>query len=166
MLPQLLDLFQIVSGNVPIDLGAGALTGDYVSLKNYHTCSILFFKDVGTTDEDTTLTLRQAKTVAGGSVKDLTFNRYGYKSGADLAAVGTFTRVTDNNAATLVLEGELQKIVIIEVPVREMDIANGFDCITLTTSDPGTTGADLGCFLYFLGSPRFDQSTLPSAIVD
>lgn len=165
MLPQLIDQFQIAVGAMPIDLGAGALTGDLVSLKNYHTCSVVWISDVGTTAEDVTLTLRQATSV-GGTPKDLVFQRYSYKVGADLTAIGTFTKVTNNNAATLTVAGATAALVVIEVPVGDMDIAGGYDCIQLTTNDPGTTGAHYGTFLYFLGSPRYGQSIMPSAIVD
>lgn len=165
MFHNLVDLFQIVPAFLPVDLGAGAQTGDIVSLKNYHVCSILYIQDVGTTDEDVTLTLRQVQTVSG-TPKDLVFNKYAIKTLADLSTVGTFTRVTDNNAATLVIAGELQTVVVIEVPVSEMDIAGGYDCIQLTTTDPGTTAVHYGTAIYFLGQPRYGQSILPSAIVN
>lgn len=168
MLPQLLDLFHPVSAIVPFDvgLGAGALTADYVSLKNYHTCSILWFQGIGTSGEDTTFTLKQAQAVAGTEAKDLIFHRYHKIVGTDLATVGQFTVVADNNAAALVIPGATQGIYVIEVPVREMDIANGFDCIGLTASDPGTSAAALVSCLFFLGSPKFGAAPQVSAIVD
>ena len=160
------DEYQVVPGLLPVDLATANNTGKFVSAKNYHTAAILFIKKAGTNGEDHVLTLNQATTVAGASKKALVFDRYQYKVAADITTVGIFTRVTNNALSTLTVAGVTQAMVIIDVPLRQMDIAGGFDCFSLDVSAPGSTAGALGTYFYLLGEARFDQSIQLTAIAD
>lgn len=156
---------QVVSGFVPVSM-TSALTGDYVSLKNYGRCAVVFFAAAGTAGDDPTITLTQAQDVSGTGVKALDFTRIDVKQGT-LTSVGTFTTVTQAaaNTYTDAASAEVQKIWVIDVMAEDLDIANGFDCLKAAISDVGTN-AQLGCMLYLLHEPRYASGTLPSAIVD
>jgi hypothetical protein len=158
---------QVAAGFVPLALTT-ARTGDYVSMKNYGRCAIVFFKAAGTAGDDPTITLTQAKDVGGtDGTTALNFTRIDVKQGADLAAVGAFTTVTQAaaNTYTDLTSAEAQAIWVIDVKAEDLDVANGFDCIKAAISDVGTN-AQLGTLMYFLHEPRFASATLPSAIID
>lgn len=157
---------QIAAGFVPLALTT-ARTGDYVSLKNYGRCAIVFYKAAGTAGDDPTITLTQAQNVSGTGVKELNFTRIDVKQDTDLTAVGAFATVTQAaaNTYTDATSAEDQAIWVIDVKAEDLDIANGFDCIKAAISDVGTN-AQLGAMLYILHEPRYASGTLPSAIVD
>lgn len=160
---------QLVSGFVPIDLQTGANDGDWVSLKNYNHVALVLFKAVGTSGDDPTLTIEQATDVAGGSAKALDFTDIFTKQGADLASVGTWTKVTQasGNTYTDATSAELQAIWVVEFDGADLDVAGGFDCVRGRVADIGGN-AQLGAMLYVLSEPRFgnDAEAMPSAIVD
>ncbi|MFC5353549.1 hypothetical protein [Azospirillum himalayense] len=160
-----LEKTQVVSGFVPVSM-TSAQTGDYVSLKDYGRCAIVFFAAAGTAGDDPTITLTQAQDVSGTGVKALNFTRIDVKQGT-LTSVGTFTTVTQaaGNTYTDATSAEVQKIWVIDVMAEDLDIANGFDCLKAAISDVGTN-AQIGCMLYFMHEPRYASGTLPSAIVD
>ena len=53
----ILDDIDIVEGFPPVDLSAGANSGDYVKLTNHAGCLVVFHSGVGTDGDDPTLTL-------------------------------------------------------------------------------------------------------------
>lgn len=157
---------QVVAGFVPLALTT-ARTGDYVSLKNYGRCAVVFFAAAGTAGDDPTITLTQAKDVSGTSAKALNFTRIDVKQGSDLTTIGQFTTISQaaGNTYTEATSAEAQKIWVLDVLAEDLDVDNGFDCIRAAISDVGTN-AQLGCMLYFLHEPRYASATLPSAIAD
>jgi hypothetical protein len=161
----ILEKMQIVSAIVPVNLATGANTGDWVSMKHYGRCAIVFFTGVGANDP--TVTLNQAKSVAGGSSKALNFTRGDYNEATALTSSGQFTTVTQAaaNTFTVASSGALQKVWVIDIKGEDLDIDNGFDCVQVTVADVGTN-TQLGCALYLLHEPRELSKTLPSAIVD
>lgn len=154
---------QLVSGFVPVDLQT-AQTGDYVSLKHYRHCSIIFFAAAGTAGDDPVITVTQAQDVAGTGVKALNFTRVDVKAGT-LTAVGTFTKVTQvaANTYTDATHAEVQKIYVIDFNAEDLDVEGGFDCLKAAIGDTGIA-AQLGSLLYLLSEPRYTPA--PSAIVD
>lgn len=165
----ILEKLQIVSGVVPINLATGANDGDFVSLKGYGRCAVVFFAAAGVAAQDPTLVLEQAQDVAntGSNAKALDFTRVDTKQGAALTAVGTFTKVTQvaNDEYTSDTAGETQQIWVVDIEAEMLDVDNGYDCIRARVADTGST-AKLGCMLYLLHDPRFNTDPLPSAIVD
>lgn len=160
-----LEKCQIVSGFVPVNLATAANTGDYVSLKNYGRCAVVFFAAAGTAGDDPTITLTQAQDVGGTGVKNLTFTRLDHKQGT-LTSVGQFTTVTNaDHDYTDATSAEIQKVWVIDVRAEDLDIAGGFDCLKAEVSDVGTN-SQIGCLLYILHDPRTASATLPSAIAN
>jgi hypothetical protein len=177
MLNQLLaEKAQIAQAFLPVAMNAGAVSADWVSLKLYGRCSVVFFKAVGTAGDDPTITLLQATDVTGAGSKALTINRVDKKQAAtNLLAVGQFTTSTpaapalhdtfNANTWTNSDLAEQAAIVVIEVKAEDLDVTNGFDCISFTIADVGTN-AQLGCGLFVLHEPRYQDAQLASAIVD
>jgi hypothetical protein len=156
---------QIVVAFDPVNLATAGGTGDYVSLKGYKHVTVLFVKGDGASGEDPTITLYQATTVAGGSAKALTFTTIYVKQGADMAAIGTFTKTTQTAASTYTsaTAGEQKAVWAIEIDADQLDVDNGFDCIRADISDVGDT-SQIGTVLYILTEPRYAGETMPSAI--
>jgi hypothetical protein len=172
----LVEKAQIAQGFLPVAMNAGAPVVDWVSLKEYGRCSVVFFKAVGTAGDDPTITLLQAQDVSGTGSKALTINRVDKKQAAtNLLAVGQFTTSTpaapathDTFTANTWTNSDLAEqaaIVVIEVKAEDLDVNNGFDCVTITIADVGTN-AQLGCALFLMHEPRDQTVPLPSAIVD
>jgi hypothetical protein len=171
----LLEKIDIVTGILPVALNTnpGAVS-DYISLKNYGRCAIVFTKGVGTAGDDPTITLLQAKTVAAGSAKALNITRVDKKQAAtNLLSTGTWTTSTSASPATNDTFStntwtnsdlaEQAAVVVIDVKAEDLDKANGFDCIIANIGDVGTN-AQLGTLSYILHEPRYVPTS--SAIID
>lgn len=168
--PKLLERFQIVEGFPPVNLATAANNGDYISLKNYRRVVVLFHSGVGTAGEDPTLTIEQAKDVAGTSVKALNFTTiYRKQAATDLSAIGVWTKTTQAaaNTYTEATAAEQSALWAVEFEADELDVANGFDCIRATVADVGA-GAQSGSLHYILGDARYQSAAedMLSAIVD
>lgn len=146
----------IVPAIMPVALGTAANSGDWVSMKDYGRCAIVFLGGTGTAGQDPTLTVLQGKTSSGGSSKALTFTRVDYKQGTALTSVGAFTNVSQAAANTYTNDtmAELQKLVVIDIMAEDLDIANDFDWIQVSIADVGTN-AQLGAALYILHEPKY-----------
>jgi hypothetical protein len=169
---------QVVLGFKPVAMNTAANNGDYVSMKGYGRCAVIFIKAVGTAGDDPTMSFKQAKDVSGTSVKALGVTRIDKKQAAtDLTATGTFTKSTSDSPAsndtfnttlgtwTNSDLAEQAAIVIADIKAEDLDVANDFDCITCNIGDVGTN-AQLGTLIFVLHEPRYLKETLPSAIVD
>lgn len=169
---------QLVLGFKPVAMNAGANASDRVSMKGYGRCAVVFIKAVGTAGDDPTLSFKQSQDVGGTNEKALAVTRIDKKQAAtDLTAVGTYTKSTSDNPATndtfVTASGtwsntdlaEQAAIVIADIKAEDLDINNGFDCLTCNVGDVGTN-AQLGTLLFVLHEPRNMKETLESAIVD
>jgi hypothetical protein len=156
---------QLAAGFVPVNLATAANDGDWVSLKNYRHLAVIVFKGAGTAGEDPTITMEQATAVAGTSAKALLFTTLYVKQGADLFAIGTFTKVIQAAAATYTngTLAEEQAILVIEFNAEDLDVEGGFDCVRARIADVGTS-SQIGGILYLLSGPRYAPPL--SAIVD
>lgn len=157
---------QVVSAFEPVDLNSSGQNGDYVCLKNYHRCAVVFHGNVGSSGTDITLTLQQATDVSGSGVKALNFTRIDSKEGANLAAVGTYTTTTQAaaNTYTVTNNEQLEQIYIIDFKADDLDVANGFDCLRVTVNAVGA--AKVGGALYILHDPKYSTDPLPTAITN
>lgn len=166
----LLEIAQICAGVLPVNLSAGANTGDWVSLKNFERCLVILFKDAGTAGDDPTLTLQQAQDVSDTGVKELNFTTIFKKQGADVRAVGQWTKVTQatGNTYTDATSAEVEAIWAVDIKAEDLDVANGFDCIraSVADTDPDGSNAQLGCLLYIPYGCRYPGAPedVPSAI--
>lgn len=159
-MPLFLEHNQLVEGWPIVDLKTGANTGDWVSLKNYHHVAIVFFSAVGTAGDDPTLTVLQASDVAGTGSKALTFTTiYRKQAATSLASTGTWTATTQSAANTYTNDtsAEQDLIWVVEFDADQLDVDNGFNCVSATVADIGNN-AQLGYLLYILSEPRYPAS--------
>lgn len=164
----LAERMQIVEGFLPVNLATAANDGDWISMKHYKLCHIVFFGAPGGAAEPATITVEQATAVAGTSAKALNFTTaYKKQAATNLQGTGTFTKVTQAAANTLALgsgaDGDKAALVVISINAEDLDVENGFDCIRGRVADVGST-AQLGAMLYLLEGPRYAPPL--SAIVD
>lgn len=165
---QFVEKHQIVAGFLPVDMQTGANSGDYVSLKGWGKCTVVFYKDAGTAGDDPTLNFQQATAVDGSGAKDLTkVATIHTKQGADLFTVGQYTKVTQTPATsyTDATSAEVEAIWVVDINAEDLDVDNGFDCLAVDVADVGAN-AQLGCVLYILSDPRYPQAIVDSAIAD
>jgi hypothetical protein len=174
---RLIENSQIVSAfSAGTDINTDA-EGDWVSMKNYNRCLILFHKAVGTAGDDPSILLLQATTVSGGSSKALNFNHiYTKIGGTGLTAVGQWTKIaltTATNDLDLVsvnsvdLLTDINEVMIaVEVHASDLDVSGGFDCIQLSIEGDDLSSAALASAYYILYDPRFADNATPSAIAN
>ncbi len=157
----MLDLMQIASGFVPVDLAVGANNGDWVDLKAYHRLLIVFFKGAASSGtEDPTVAVFQATNVSGAGSKALNIANAWTKTNADLTTVGQFTPGTPSaNTLTVASSAQMDAIWVIEILASDLDTNNGFCCVQANVPDVGSV-AQLGGLLYVLGEAR--QSDTPA----
>ena len=167
-MPRFLEQVQVVSAIAPLDLQT-ARDGDWVSLKNYKCCAIIFHKGAGTAGDDPVFRLQQATDIAGAGAKDLSFGDFWKKQGT-LTSVGVWTKVVHAAAASATgdaTSAEDQALYAIEINADELDVDGGFDCLRFRVDDTGVN-AQLGSAEYHLFEPRYPDSpeNMLSAIVN
>lgn len=151
---------KFISAVVPIDTTGAGQSGDWVSLKNYHSCAIWICQGAwagGTS----AVTLEQATDVAGTGAKALAF-----------PLRWTGVALTDDNLAetavtsdTFNLPNTANTTNLLFVRASQLDVDGGFDCIRVVCATPGAN-ADLIAVSYVLLNPRFSQADPPTAIAD
>lgn len=167
---KLVENTQICAGFVPVNMATANNTGDWISMKNWGHLAIVIFKGAGAAAEPLTVTVSQATAVAGTNSKALNFTDLYTKAGADIFAIGTWTRVTQSAGNTWAAgsgaNGDYQAIYLIEIDAEDLDVGGGFDCVQASIADVGTT-SQVGGILYILTEPRVSNpASPPSAIVD
>lgn len=139
------------------DLLLTTTVGDtkYVSLKNYRKLQIVIDIANGTSVTGSTITLKQATTVAGAGEKALAFTRM--LSNIDYAAgqVMAETAVAANTFTTDATNSKNLRY-IIEVNAEDLDMANGFDCVRLDGTGHAATASRGVCVTYILLGARFN----------
>ena len=156
--------FQVAPCFVPINLGAGANTGDWFDMTAYERIVFIVETGAGTAAQDAVLTLQQATSNAGGGAKALTFTDIYEKTGADLHAIADYTRTTQTAAATFTTVGEDESQTIIEF--QRSDLDDGFSHVQLSIPDTGAA-AMIGMAIAMLYGPKTttgDATDLASAI--
>lgn len=173
----LMESINIVSAFAPgTDINSDA-SGDWVSLKNYDGCLVVFHKAAGTAGDDPSIKLQQATAVAGTSAKALNFNHIYHKIGATaLSAIGTFTKVelttaTDDLDLVSVNSTDLltdvgETLIVVNVRASDLDVDNSFDCLRLVIEGDDIGNATLASAYYVLYNCRFPGNPTPSAIAD
>jgi hypothetical protein len=173
----LMEQVNIVSAFSPgTDINSDA-SGDWVSLKGYAGCIVLFHKAAGTAGDDPSIALNQATDVAGTSSKALTFNHIYHKIGATaLSAIGQFTKIELTTASadldlvsvngTDLLTDVGETLIAVNVRASSLDVDNGFDCLQLFIEGDDVGNATLAAAYYILYGARYPQVATESAIAD
>lgn len=133
-------------------LTGAAGDGVYVSLKNYRKATVIIdITNAGAGVTGTTVTLKQATTVAGAGEKALAFARM--LSNIDVALAQTMVE-TPVVASTFNSDATISKRLryIIEVDSDMLDSANGFDCFRV---DGTGAVASTGQAIYILWGARY-----------
>ena len=94
-----------------------------MSLKNYRSVVFSFYGDEGRTgaSDDTTITLQQATTAAGGNVKTFTPRRAYRREGSTISnAIGATATVREGDS--LVTNGNGHSILDVEIDASELDV--------------------------------------------
>lgn len=155
---QLVENIKVIWAAEPKDYSGAAMTAEYVSLKNYAHLTIVI--QTGAWGGGTAaVTVNEATNVSADSAQALSFD-YQWN---DVATSGTLVK-TAVTGDTFDLD-TANKIYVIEIDASELDVVDGFDCVTLAVASPGVN-ADFYGVLYLLSGARFAQATPPSAIVD
>jgi hypothetical protein len=138
-----------------------AITGGYVSLKYSHRAFVVVHVNQAAADV-VAITIEQATNVSAGSSKPIT-NVVPIWANEDCAASDELVRQTDAVAFTTSAAVK-HKVVIFQIDAATLDLANGFDCITVKTA--ASNAANITSALYVLADYRYQGETPPSAIVD
>lgn len=139
---------------------AAGRTGRRISLKHLHKLFIVCPIDQGNA-ATIALTLEQSKDVSGTSAKALSATTQIWAN-TDLSAGDTLTRQTD--AASFTTDaGVKEKLVVFEVRPELLDLANGFDCVTIKTGASNVANITSATYI---GIPRYQQATVPSIATD
>lgn len=139
---------------------AAGRTSAYVSLKTAHKAFIVVHITQGNA-ATILLSLLQATAVAGTSSKAGPTTRIW--ACADASASDALVRQTD--AATFTTDAGLKnKVVVIEVDAAALDVANGFDCVAVSTG--ASNAANITAAIAVLTPLRYPAATPPSVVVD
>lgn len=150
---------KVVEALTPAADAAGR-TGDYVSLKNCHKAYVVVHVDQGNA-ATIALTIEQASAVAGTGSKAITAV-VPIWANQDCAASDTLVKQT--SAVSFTTSAAVKhKMVIFEIDPAKLDLANGFDCITVLTG--ASNAANITSAQYYLLT-RYPQATPPAAITD
>ena len=173
---RLLESIDIVVGAAPADFNSAA-TVDWVSLKNYDGCLVVLVKAAGTAGDDPSVILVQATDVSGTGSKALNcIRRLYYKVGTQTGvntwssiAITTATGDIDTvsvNGTTDLAGDSVQAMFLVDVRASDLDVDNGFDCISYTWDDADLGNTGLGTILFIPYGARYPQATPLTAIVD
>jgi hypothetical protein len=151
---------KIVQGVAPVTTN-GAVTADYISLKDVHRAWIVvdLKQAVG---HATGIDPVQATAVAGTSSKALT-NATQIWANEDVAATDTSVRQTD--AVTYDVTNDIKsKQVIIQINPGSLDVNNDFDCVSVSL-DASSQVTNFVNVTYIL-QMRYSSATPPTVITD
>ena len=148
----LIEKTQIVEAIAP-QAGA-AITGDYISLKNAGHVTVLVHVTQATADP-VAITIEQATAVGGTGSKAIT-NAVPIYLVADAATSDVWVRQTDAVAYTTSATTK-HKLVAFEIDAVSLDVAGGFDCITVKTAASHAT--NLTSAVYVLSDLRYGPGT-------
>lgn len=142
-------LFNIAKVIAPVDLTSGAQTGIRVRLRDCQGVAFVYFADAGTAGEDVDLDVQQHTASSGGTSADLdVVTRWFSKREATLDNDEQWTKHSQAAASEVDLgddEGENEVLAVIEVSAKSL--ADGYEWVSVNTTDPGATVGKLGCVL-------------------
>lgn len=142
----------------PKSYSGAAATKKWVSLKSYGQITIVI--NTGAWAGGTAaVTVEQATAVAGTGNKAVSFVDYW----DDLTTSGTLVKkAAASNTFNL---DTANKMYVIHIDDRMLDLANGYTCVSIAVASPGAN-VDLYGVVYVLSDARYKQATPPSALVD
>lgn len=135
---------------------AGALSGDWVSLKNYEGCMIVVHITQGAADT-TAITVDKATSVLpAGESTGITLNNWWECEDAP-ATSDAFTKGTAAASITSSATGSGSSLYVIDVKASEL---GAYDCIQVELG--ASSGSNISSAMYYLYGPRY-PATLAGA---
>ena len=160
MIRSLTENFKIVTGTSPITTN-GAVTADYVSLKNVNKAWIICTLTQAAAHA-TLLSPKQATAVAGTAVKVFT-NTLKVNANEDISA--TDTLAVQTAAVNYTVTADIaNKVVVFEIDPSDLDTANNFDCITLLSA--ASTEATNFINVTYVLDMKYKEDVPPTTITD
>ncbi len=160
--PELNQIAQII----PMGVGGAGKNGINISLKNVQRAFIVCLIEQGVDATQTTFTLAQSSGNAGSATgtgeKALT-NNVNLWYNENCALNNVLTKGTAAKSYQTDIQQSRTKMVIFDIiPAECMDIANGFDCIVVNSSDPAA--ANIAAAFAILEPARY--APLPTVFAD
>lgn len=148
---------EVIAGE-PKSWQSTSLTGDIVSMKEYHRLQIRI--QTGAWASGTAaVTLLQDTAVSATAAKTLPFDLMYSK-------LNTAASFTENTVGSDTFNlSAADTLYIIEIEGRMLDADNDFDTVRLDIASPGAN-ADFYSATYVMYEPRHADSSMPSAIAD
>jgi hypothetical protein len=145
-------LFDVTPAVIPVDLSGGAQTGLRIHMKNYDGVAFVYLATAGTAGEDVDLDVQEHTASTAGTSQDLdTVTTWYSKRETTLDGDEAWVKSTQTAASEVDLgadEGEAQVIAVVEVQASEL--SDGFEWVSINTTDSGGTSGKLGCVLAIL----------------
>ena len=160
MPPHLVELMGMEVSQVPIDTTGAAISGDWLSFKNYAHATVIISQGAWAGGTPA-VTLAQATDVAGASEKALAFTKRWDK----VAVTGTTFVERTVTSNTFNLPATANTINVIEIEAAELDTDGGFDTFQVEVASPGAN-ADLISILVILSGARYPQAVMADAKVN
>lgn len=169
---EILERIQISPAFLSVDVNSDQ-NGDWVAMKDYERCLVLYMQPAGTAGDDVSIKLQQATTNAGGSAKALAaIKKLWYKKGsggglpADQWTEEEATTATDDwdtgsgpTGATSDLElDDQQALVAVEIKKEDLDVDNDFDHIRLQIEGDDFSNSLTASALYIFLDPNYADS--------
>ena len=147
---------------VPVDTTGAAVTGDYVSLKNYSHLTVIITQGAWAAGTPA-VTMKQATDVSNSASdeKALEIDYYWTKTGL----TGTAFTKTAITSDTFNLTATANTITVLEIDASDLDSDGGFDCVRLGIASPGAN-ADLISAVYILSGARYSNADMGDAKAD
>jgi hypothetical protein len=139
----------------------GALTGDYVSLKNAKRVTVVV-EMLQAAAHATVISINQASAVDGTGTKVIT-NVVPIWANEDVATTDTLVKQTSAVNYTITADTN-NKLVVFQIDPATLDMANSFDCITVKTTASSEV-TDFASAVYYIET-KYAQATPPAAITD
>jgi hypothetical protein len=143
-------LFDISVGAVPTDAVAGAITGNRVHLSKASGVTIVVISSAGSTDR-LDVDLRQHTAASGGTSADLDIiDHYYIKSETTLDGDETWTRTAQSAASEITDADGASEQSLLVIEVDAVELADGYEWVSLDVPDLGTNGTKYVSILYIL----------------
>jgi len=158
----------ICIANSFVNLATADTLGDFVSMKHNDKLYALILMPAGTASEPAVISLQQATDNAATGVKTLNITDLHYKTGADLAAVASWTKVStiDRQDSVASWSGGTvgaatdQQAVLIRIHADDLDVNNGFSYVRTKIADTGS-GARTSVVIYIVPSTAYQGLRKP-----
>ena len=147
-----MEVHNIKSAFLPVDMNTAAITGDRVSMAGADRVAIMIHMG-DSTAATVQFTLRQHNAATAGTSKDLSVDNVYYKKAGTATS---FTKVSPVAAAALYDVGtdfaSQEGVVVFEVLSEQLDNDNGFNWVSVDAAD--SAAAKLGSAVYILRNVR------------